>query len=77
MYSHPLVATIGQSPAFESLSTIPLQFSGEFLEWAVVFFIIAIIAAVVGARGVAGISMTIAKWFVIIFLVLAVLSILL
>jgi uncharacterized membrane protein YtjA (UPF0391 family) len=56
---------------------LPLQFSGEFLEWAVVFFVIAIIAAVLGARGVAGVTMTVAKWFVIIFLVLAVVSILL
>jgi uncharacterized membrane protein YtjA (UPF0391 family) len=56
---------------------VPLQFSGDFLEWAVIFFIIAIIATVVGARGVAGVTMTVAKWFVIIFLVLAVISLLL
>lgn len=55
----------------------PLQMSGEFLYWAVVFFILAIIAAAVGARGVAGVTMTVAKWFVIIFLVLALISILL
>ena len=61
--------------AIESLP--PLQFSGDFLHWAVVFFIIAIVAAVLGARGIAGVTMTIAKWFVIIFLVLAVISILL
>ena len=57
--------------------SMPLQFSGDFLELAVVFFIIAIVAAVLGARGVAGLSMTVAKWFVIIFLVLAVISLLL
>jgi len=51
---------------------MPLQFSGDFLELAVLFFIIAIVAAVLGARGVAGLSMTVAKWLVIIFLVLAV-----
>jgi len=56
---------------------MPLQFSGDFLELAVVFFVIAIVAAVVGARGVAGVSMTVAKWLVIVFLVLAVISILL
>lgn len=56
---------------------IPLQFSGDFLQWAVIFFIIAIVAAVLGARGVAGVSMTVAKWFIIIFLVLAVISLLL
>lgn len=57
--------------------SMPLQFSGDFLELAVLFFIIAIVAAVLGARGVAGLSMTVAKWLVIIFLVLAVISLLL
>jgi uncharacterized membrane protein YtjA (UPF0391 family) len=47
------------------------------LEWAVICFIIAIVAAVLGARGIAGVTMTVAKWFVIIFLVLAVISIVL
>ena len=55
----------------------PLQFSGDFLELAVLFFVIAIVAAVLGARGVAGLSMTIAKWLVIVFLVLTVISVLL
>jgi len=57
--------------------SLPLQFSSDFLELAVLFFIIAIVAAVLGARGVAGLSMTVAKWFVIVFLVLAVVSLLL
>lgn len=56
---------------------LPLQLSGGFLEWALLFFILAIVAAAVGARGVAGISMTVAKWFIIIFIVLAVISLLL
>ncbi|MFC4436098.1 MULTISPECIES: DUF1328 family protein [Natrialbaceae] len=47
------------------------------LELAILFFVIALIAAAVGATGVAGISMTIAKWLVLVFLVLAVLSFLL
>lgn len=56
----------------------PLQvFTGDFLQYAVVFFILAIIAALAGARGIAGLSMTIAKWLVIIFLVLALISIVL
>lgn len=56
----------------------PLQmFSGDFLELAVVFFVLAIVAALVGARGVAGLTMAIAKWFVIIFIVLAVVSLVL
>ena len=73
--------TIAMSVEHQLLNVLgnlaPMQFSGDFITWAVIFFVIAIIAAVVGASGVAGISMTIAKWFVIIFLVLAVISILL
>lgn len=57
---------------------IPLQlFTGEFLQFAIIFFILAIIAAVVGARGVAGLSMAVAKWFVIIFIVLTVIALIL
>ncbi|WP_121742609.1 DUF1328 domain-containing protein [Natronorubrum halophilum] len=47
------------------------------LELALLFFVIAIIAGALGATGVAGITMTIAKWLVILFLVLAVVSFLL
>jgi len=55
----------------------PLQFGGGFLELAVLFFVLALVAAVLGARGVAGLSMDIAKWLVIIFVVLAVVSLVL
>lgn len=58
-------------------SAEPLQLTGDFLYWAVVFVILAIIAAALGAGEIAGITMTIAKWFVILFLVLALVSILL
>ena len=59
-------------------SELPMQvFSGDFLELAVLFFVLAIVAAVFGARGVAGLSMEIAKWLVVIFIVLAVVSIIL
>lgn len=68
---------IGQQWMAGMAHVLPLQFSGQFLHWAVVFFVIAIIAAVLGARGVAGVTMTVAKWFVIIFLILAIISILL
>lgn len=54
-----------------------LQFSGEFLQWAVVFLVLALIAWALGARGIAGLSMTVAKWLVLLFLVLAVISIVL
>lgn len=43
---------------------------------AVVFLVLALVAYVLGARGVAGLSMDIAKWLVIIFVILAVLVIL-
>jgi len=51
---------------------LPLQ-SG-FLRYAIVFFLLAIVAGLVGFRNVAGISMRIAKIFVLIFLALAVIS---
>lgn len=60
-----------------ALLQVPLQFSGDFISLAIVFFVLAIIAALVGARGVAGLSMEIAKWFVIIFIVLAIISLVL
>ena len=47
------------------------------LELAIGFAVLAIIAAALGAGGVAGLSMDIAKWLVIIFLVLAVVSLVL
>lgn len=56
----------------------PLQlFSGEFLYWALIFFVLAIIAAVFGFRGVAGLSMGIAKILVVVFVVLAVIALIL
>ncbi|MDY0130197.1 MAG: DUF1328 family protein [Methanosarcina vacuolata] len=42
-----------------------------------VFLILALIAYILGARGVAGLSMEIAKWLVIIFIILAIISFLL
>lgn len=68
--------TFGQAilDASASAQLSPLQFGGGFLEFAILFAILAIVAAVVGASGVAGVSMTIAKWFVIIFVVLAIVS---
>jgi uncharacterized membrane protein YtjA (UPF0391 family) len=47
------------------------------LELAVAFFVIALIAGVLGARGIAGLTMGIAKWLVIVFVILAVASMLL
>ncbi|MCL9815946.1 DUF1328 domain-containing protein [Natronocalculus amylovorans] len=64
--------SVGAAVAF---GLMPLQ-SG-FLWYAIVFFVLAIVAAAVGFSGVAGITMEIARIFVLIFLVLAVLSLLL
>lgn len=44
------------------------------LELAIAFAVLAIIAGVLGAGGIAGMSMDIAKWLIIVFLILAVLS---
>lgn len=41
---------------------------------AVVLLLFALIAYILGARGVAGFSMGIARWLIIIFVVLAILS---
>lgn len=62
---------------FETLAFQPLQFTGDFIALAVIFFVLALIAAALGARGVAGISMAIAKWFIIIFVILAIITLLL
>lgn len=39
---------------------------------AVVFLILALVFYILGARGIAGLSMKIAKWLVIIFVVIAI-----
>ena len=57
-----------------SAQVAPLQLGGGFIELAVLFLILAVVAGVFGARGVAGLSMDIAKWLVIIFIVLAIIS---
>ena len=48
----------------------------DLIYLAVVFFVIALILAILGIRG-AGISMEIAKWLIIVFIILAVLSLIL
>lgn len=63
---------------FEHAALIPLQlFTGEFLTWALVFFALAIIAALAGWRGIAGMSMSIGRLLVLVFLVLAVIALIL
>jgi uncharacterized membrane protein YtjA (UPF0391 family) len=55
----------------------PLQLSGDFLYYGVVFFVLALVAGLAGFRGVAGLSMEIARILVLVFLVLAVVALLL
>jgi uncharacterized membrane protein YtjA (UPF0391 family) len=50
-----------------------VQEMADLLYLAVVFFVIALILGILGVRG-AGISMDIAKWLIIVFIILAVLS---
>ena len=46
----------------------------DLIGLAVVFLILALVAYVLGARGVAGFSMEIARWLVIIFIILAIIT---
>jgi len=48
---------------------------GGLLSWAIVFLIVAIIAAVFGFGGIAGTSIFIAKWLAIIFIILFIISV--
>jgi uncharacterized membrane protein YtjA (UPF0391 family) len=50
---------------------------GGLVGLAILFFVLALIFALLGVRGVAGMSMSVAKWLVIIFIVLAIISLLL
>jgi uncharacterized membrane protein YtjA (UPF0391 family) len=45
---------------------------GPLLWWALVFFVIAIIAYLVGARGMAGMSAGVGRTLLFVFLVLAI-----
>jgi len=54
------------------LAAPPLQ--ADFLWYALVFFALAIVAGIVGFQEVAGISMRVARIFIAIFLVLAIVS---
>jgi len=46
----------------------------DLIGLAILFLILALIAYVLGAKGIAGLSMTIAKWLVFIFIILAIIS---
>lgn len=49
----------------------------DLIGLAIVFLILALVAFVLGAKGITGLSMTIAKWLVIIFVILAIITYLL
>ncbi|MCO8265663.1 DUF1328 domain-containing protein [Haloferax sp. AB510] len=55
----------------------PLQGGGGFLYYAVVFLVLALVTGLAGFRGIAGLSMKVARILVVIFLVLAVVTFLL
>ncbi|NLO77878.1 MAG: DUF1328 domain-containing protein [Methanomicrobiales archaeon] len=44
------------------------------IELAVLFLVLALVAYILGARGIAGFSMNIAKWLIIIFVVVAIVA---
>ncbi len=44
------------------------------IELAVLFLILALVAYILGARGIAGFSMDIAKWLIIIFVIIAIIA---
>ena len=46
----------------------------DLIGFAVIFLVFALVAYILGARGIAGFSMEIAKWLVIIFIVLAIIT---
>lgn len=66
---------IGAIASIVSVAGPVLQLGGgQFASLAVVFVILAIASYVVGARGIAGLTMRIAYILIIIFIVLAILS---
>jgi uncharacterized membrane protein YtjA (UPF0391 family) len=44
------------------------------IELAVFFLVLALVAYILGARGIAGFSMDIAKWLIIIFVIIAIVA---
>ena len=56
---------------------VPLLLSGDFLYYGIVFFVLALVAGLVGFGGIAGITMELARIFIFIFLALAVISLIL
>lgn len=72
--SHTLSDRLVTPDGIAAVQLHPLQFGGGLIELAILFLILALVAGVLGARGIAGLSWDIAKWLVIIFIVLAIIS---
>lgn len=60
-----------------ALSVLQVLGGSVFLDLAVVFIVLAVVAYVVGAQGIAGLSMEIVRILVLIFIVLFVVSLIL
>ena len=73
-FSHLLGSRLVTSGELVSVPIHPLQLGGGLIHLAILFLILAVVAGVLGAGGVAGLSWNIAKWLVVIFLILAVIS---
>jgi uncharacterized membrane protein YtjA (UPF0391 family) len=48
---------------------------GHWLIWAIVFLIIAIVSGVLGFGLISGVSLSIAKWLAVIFVILFIISV--
>ncbi|WP_049902660.1 DUF1328 domain-containing protein [Halococcus agarilyticus] len=57
-----------------TLTGTALQLGGGFIELAILFLVLAVVAYVLGAQGIAGLSMEIARILVVIFIILAIVS---
>jgi uncharacterized membrane protein YtjA (UPF0391 family) len=48
---------------------------GGWLFWAIIFLVIALVAGVFGFGLISGVSLTIAKWLAVIFVILFIISV--
>jgi uncharacterized membrane protein YtjA (UPF0391 family) len=74
MYNQHVSIPMVMPDGIASVQLHPMQFGGGLLELAILFLILAVVTGFLGARGIAGLSWDIAKWLVIIFVVLAIIS---
>ncbi len=72
--SQPMINQLVIQDNATVVQTLPMQFGGDLIGLAILFLVLALVAGVLGSRGIAGLSMDIAKWLVIIFVVLAIIT---